>query len=61
MDVKTLNDVTVHTAPCSECGLTRTIAVEQTALAVVPASCPGRREILVEVTVTVLDGCQRCA
>ena len=38
----------------------RTIGVEQTALAVVPASCPGRREVLVEVIVTVLDGCERC-
>lgn len=60
MGVTTLDDVSVHTAPCGDCGLTRTIAVEQTALAVVPASCPRRHEILVEVTVTVLEGCSRC-
>jgi hypothetical protein len=59
--VPTLDDVTVLTGPCSDCGLTRTIAVEQSALAVVPAACPGRREILVEVLVTVLEGCARCA
>lgn len=57
----TFDDVTVHTGPCSECGLTRTIGVEQVALAVVPASCPGRREVLVEVVATVLAGCPRCA
>jgi hypothetical protein len=55
-----VDDVMVLTAPCSECGATRTIGVEQVALAVVPAACPGRREVLVEVHVTVLEGCQRC-
>ena len=56
----TLDEIAVHTVPCSECGLMRTIGVEQVALAVVPASCPGRREVLVEVQATVLAGCDRC-
>ena len=56
----TLDEISVHTVPCSECGLTRTIGVEQIALAVVPAACPGRREVLVEVVATVLAGCPRC-
>jgi hypothetical protein len=55
-----MDDVAVLTGPCSDCGLTRTIGVEQVALAVVPASCPGRREVLVEVHATVLEGCSRC-
>jgi len=54
------SELAVCTALCSDCGQSRTIAVEQTALAVVPASCPGRREVLVEVTATVLEGCSRC-
>jgi len=56
----TLDEILVHTVPCSECGLMRTIGVERTALAVVPAACHRRHEVLVEVTATVLAGCSRC-
>jgi hypothetical protein len=59
--VAALVEVSVHTAPCSECSRTRTIGLERTALAVIPAACPGRREVIVDVVVTVLDGCERCA
>ena len=55
-----LDSLMVHTAPCSDCGLARTLGIEQHALAVVPASCPGRHEVIVDVTVTVLAGCDRC-
>jgi len=54
------DEISVHNVPCSECGLSRIVGVERTALAVVPAACPGRREIIVDVTVTVLSGCARC-
>jgi hypothetical protein len=58
--VVTFDDITLHTAPCSDCGRNRTIGVEQVALAVIPAACPGRREVLVDVIATVLEGCARC-
>lgn len=60
MKTLTLDEVTVCTAPCSECGRTRTIAIEQCVLAVIPAPGPTRQEVLVEVTATVLAGCPRC-
>jgi hypothetical protein len=58
--VASLDDVLVCSAPCSECGVQRTLGLEQTALAVVPAACPGRHEVIVDVSVTILAGCERC-
>lgn len=56
-----LDDVAVHRVPCSECGRSRLLGVELAALAVVPAAGPTRQEVIVDVSVTVLDGCERCA
>jgi hypothetical protein len=58
--VTTLDEISVHIVPCSECSRSRTLGVERSALAVIPAACPGRHEVLGEIIVTVLEGCPRC-
>jgi hypothetical protein len=59
--VTALDEIWVLKAPCSDCSLMRTLGVERSAQAVVPAPGPTRQEVIVEVVVTVLAGCSRCA
>jgi hypothetical protein len=59
--VTALDEILVLKAPCSDCSRTRTLGIERSIQAVVPVSGPHRHEVIVEVAVTVLDGCPRCA